>query len=116
MQHFVRLLVDLELEGSRIGIDADGYAGGYGYVGPRLSELIGGDVVAAKDLIEHFMWIKSDEEINLIRESYKWGDLAHRLLHKYTAPGLAETDISFCASHEASMQIVEALAPEYRSM
>ena len=30
MKHFARLLVDLELEGSRIGVDADGYAGGYG--------------------------------------------------------------------------------------
>ena len=95
MKHFVRLLVDLELEGSRIGVDADGYAGGYGYVGPRLSELINSEIIDAKDLIERLMWIKSDEEISLIRDSCKWGNLAHRLLQQYTAPGLAETDISF---------------------
>lgn len=116
MKHLVRLLVDLELEGSRIGVDTDGYAGGYGYVGPRLSELISSEVVAAKDLIEYLMWIKSDEEIDLIRESCKWGDLAHRLLQEYTAPGLVETDVSFRASHEASMQMVDTLGPEYRSM
>ena len=116
MKHFVRLLVDLELEGSRIGVDADGYAGGYGYVGPRLSELISSDVVAAKNLIERLMWVKSDEEINLIRESCKWGDLAHRLLQNYSAAGLVETDVSFRASHEASMQMVETLGPKYRSM
>ena len=116
MEHFVQLLVDLKLEGSRIGVDADGYAGGYGYAGPQLSELINSDVIVAKDLIECLMWIKSDEEIGLIRESCKWGDLAHRLLQEYTAPGLAETDISFRASHEASMQMVDTLGPEYRSM
>jgi len=116
MRRFVRLLIDLELEGSRIGVDADGYAGGYGYVGPPLSELISSDIIAAKDLIECLMWIKSDEEIGLIRESCKWGDLAHRLLQQYTAPGLAETDISFRASHKASMQMVDTLGPEYRSM
>ena len=116
MKHFVRLLVDLKLEGSRIGVDADGYAGGYGYVGPRLSELISSDVVAAKNLIERLMWVKSDEEIGLIRESCKWGDLAHRLLQKYSAARLVETDVSFRASHEASMQMVDTLGPEYRSM
>ncbi|MEE8593284.1 MAG: Xaa-Pro peptidase family protein [Candidatus Bipolaricaulota bacterium] len=116
MRRFVRLLIDLELEGSRIGVDADGYAGGYGYVGPPLSELISSDIIAAKDLIECLMWIKSDEEIGLIRESCKWGDLAHRLLQEYTAPGLAETDVSFRASHKASMQMVDTLGPEYRSM
>jgi len=116
MKHFARLLVDLELEGSRAGVDADGYTGGYGYVGPRLSELINSEIIDAKDLIERLMWIKSDEEISLIRESCKWGNLAHRLLQQYTAPGLAETDVSFRASHEASMQMVDTLGPEYRSM
>ncbi len=116
MKHFVQLLTDLELEGRRIGVDADGYGGGYGYVGPRLSELTRNDIVVAKDLIERLMWIKSDEEIALVRESCKWGDLAHRLLQEYSAAGLVETDISFRASHDASMQMVETLGPEYRSM
>ena len=116
MKHFVQLLTDLELEGRRIGVDADGYGGGYGYVGPRLSELAGSDITVAKDLIERLMWIKSDEEIALVRESCKWGDLAHRLLQEYSAAGLAETDVSFRASHDASMQMVETLGSEYRSM
>jgi Xaa-Pro dipeptidase len=116
MKRFVQLLTDLELEGRRVGVDADGYGGGYGYVGPPLSELAGSDIVVAKDLIERLMWIKSDEEIALVRESCKWGDLAHRLLHEYSAAGLVETDVSFRASHDASMQMINALGPEYRSM
>jgi len=116
MKHLVQLLSTLELEGQRIGVDADGYSGGYGYEGPLLSELTSSEVVIAKDLIEQLMWIKSDEEIDLIRESCKWGDLAHRLLQQYSAAGLVETDISFRASHEASMQMLETLGPEYRSM
>ena len=116
MKHFGRLLADLELERRRIGVDADGYGGGYGYVGPRLSEVTPCDIVAARDLIERLMWIKSEEELALVREACRWGDLAHRLLQEYSAAGLVETDISFRASHDASMQMVKTLGPEYRSM
>lgn len=116
MKCLARLLIELGLEGSPIGVDTDGYAGGYGYVGPRLSELIRSAVCVVKELIERLMWIKSDEEIALVRESCKWGDLAHRLLQEYSASGLVETDVSFRASHEASMKMVRALGPEYRSM
>ncbi len=116
MDDFVRILADLGLERARIGVDSDGYAGGYGYRGPQLSDLTKGQVVTAADLIERMMWIKSDEEIALIKESCKWGGIAHRLLQEYTGPGLVETDISFRASHEASIDMIAELGPEYRSM
>jgi len=102
--------------GSRIGVDGDGYGGGYGYTGPRLSELVAGDVVVARDLIERMMRVKSEEEIALIRESCRWGCVAHRLLQEYSAPGLGESDISIRASRDASMQMIDALGPEYRAM
>ena len=116
MECLVQMLSELGVEGGSIGVDSDGYAGGYGYLGARLSDLIRGDVHLVKELIERLTWIKSDEEIALVRESCKWAELAHRLLQRYSAHGLVETDISFRASHEASMEMVRALGPEYRSM
>jgi Xaa-Pro dipeptidase len=100
----------------RIGVDSDGYGGGFGYAGPRLSELLKCEVVGAHDLIERMMWVKSEEELDLIREACRWAGVAHRLLQDHSAPGLVETDVSFRASHEASMRMIRELGPEYRSM
>ena len=116
MTAFAELLGDLGVAEGRIGGDADGYGGGYGYVGPSLSESVGGEIVRAKDLIERMMWIKSDEEISLVRESCRWGDLAHRYLQEYSKVGAVETDVAVRASHRASMEMIEALGPRYRSM
>ena len=115
MEQFANLLREINLEGKRIGVDSDGYGGGWGYVGPKLSEVVSADIVPAKEIIEQAMWIKSPEEIEFIRESCKWGNLAHRLLQEYTGVGLVETDISIRASHEASMAMINALGPDYRS-
>jgi Xaa-Pro aminopeptidase len=115
MEQFANLLREIGLAGKRIGVDSDGYGGGWGYVGPKLSEVISADVVPAKEIIEKAMWIKTPEEIGLIRESSKWGNLAHRLLQEYTAVGLVETDISIRASYEASMAMINTLGPNYRS-
>jgi Xaa-Pro aminopeptidase len=57
--------------------------------------------------------IKSEEEIKLIRESAKWANLAHSLLHEYTAPGLWDFDVATAASHEASIIMKKALGPNY---
>jgi len=115
MEQFANLLREIGLAGKRVGADSDGYGGGWGYVGPKLSEVIAANVVPAKEIIEKAMWIKTPEEIGLIRESCKWGNLAHRLLQEYTAVGLVETDISIRASYEASMAMINTLGPDYRS-
>ena len=114
MEKLADLLRELSLSTRRLGVDADGYGGGYGYVGPKLSELIPGSVYTAKDMIEHMMRIKSGEEVALIRESCVWGNLGHELLQEYTAPGLNETDVSIRASHDASMQMIKTLGADYR--
>jgi Xaa-Pro aminopeptidase len=115
MEEFADLLRDMGLAGKRIGVDSDGYGGGWGYVGPKLSEVTSAGIVSAKEIIERAMWIKSPEEIGLIRESCRWGNLAHRFLQEYSAVGLIETDISIRASYEASMAMIKALDPNYRS-
>jgi Xaa-Pro aminopeptidase len=61
------------------------------------------------------MSIKSAAELALIRESAKWGNLAHRLLQKYTHIGANETEVSLRASAEATLAMLDTLGHLYRS-
>ncbi len=61
------------------------------------------------------MMIKSPAEIALIKESAKWGNLAHRLLQRYTRPGATETEVSLRAGQEATLAMLETLGPLYAS-
>ena len=117
MNRLAGLLADLGLAKARLAVDGDGYAGVMGYRGPRLSEVLpDASVQPMRDLIEDMIMIKSHEEIELIRESARWGNLAHGLLQQYTQPGSIESEVSSRASHEATMAMVMALGPEYRPL
>jgi Xaa-Pro aminopeptidase len=105
------------LERARIGVDPDGYPGPFGYKGPRLSEVLPqATVVVVRDEIERVQMVNSADEVALIRESCRWGHLAHVLLQEYTRPGLTETEVSGRASHEATMAMIRTLGPGYRAL
>jgi Xaa-Pro aminopeptidase len=99
----------------RIGADTDGYPWILGYQGPSLSELTGAQVVRISTFVEAQMAIKSPTELALIRESARWGNLAHRLLQRYTRVGATETEVSLQASQEATLALVDTLGPLYRA-
>ncbi|PJF47282.1 MAG: aminopeptidase P family protein [Chloroflexi bacterium] len=109
-----RLLADMGIA-RRIGADSDGYPWIFGYRGPALSETTGATVVRVTAFIEDLMMIKSPAEIALIKESAKWGNLAHRLLQRYTRAGVTETEVSLRASQEATLAMLETLGPLYAS-
>ena len=94
--------------------DSDGYPWIFGYRGPALSER-GYTVHNPRSFIEDQMMVKSPAEIELIRESCKWGNLAHILLQKYTKVGVTETYVEQRASNEASLAMMDTLGPIYRS-
>ncbi len=100
---------------ARLGVDSDGYPGGYGYQGPSLSDLLDPEIEELPKLIERIMQVKSDEEIELIRESCRWGNLAHRYLQDYTEPGKTENEISTLASLDASRTMLKTLGDDYYS-
>lgn len=117
MQRLAGLLGDLGLERAGLGADSDGYPGVMGYRGPRLSEALpAANVILMRDLVEDMIKVKSAEEIALIRESVRWGNLAHALLQEYTKPGVIESEVSQRASHEATVAMVRALGPDYRPL
>jgi Xaa-Pro aminopeptidase len=114
MQKLGDLVHDLGASGKKTGVDSDGYGGGYGYRGPKLSELFAGEVVQVGETIEQMMWRKSAEEISLLKESAKWANLAHSLLQEHTRPGRTEIEIASQVSQEASEIMIRALGPDYR--
>jgi Xaa-Pro aminopeptidase len=111
---FERALAALGMKG-KVGADQDGYPWILGYRGPTLSELSGATVVRIVDRIEEQMAIKSEAEIRLIRESVRWSNLAHRLLQRYTRPGVTETDVAQRASNEATFAMLDAIGEIYRA-
>jgi Xaa-Pro dipeptidase len=108
------LFDELGLNGS-IGADQDGYPWVLGYRGPSLTELVGTTPEKITAFVEDQMAIKSRAEIELIRESAKWGNLAHMLLQRYTRTGVTETEVSQRASHEATLAMLDAIGPIYRA-
>ncbi len=114
-EHPMEILVD-EIENynpEALGVDSDGYPGGYGYQGPALSELTEIELKELPNIIRELREIKSEEEIELIKESARWGNLAHRYLQDFTRPGLTENVISTRASLEASKAMIKTLSEDY---
>jgi Xaa-Pro dipeptidase len=97
----------------KIAADDDGYPWVLGYRGPSLSALMETQIWPVRAFIEDQMTIKSPAELNLIRESIRWGNLAHTLLQRYTVSGANETEVSQRASAEATRAMLDAIGPIY---
>jgi Xaa-Pro aminopeptidase len=100
-----RALAELGIR-DRIGADSDGYPGILGYQGPALSEATGATVVPLSDVIEGAMTRKSPAEVELIRQSARWCEHAHRLLQQYSVPGATEAEASLQAGYEATLAML----------
>jgi len=112
MEVLIRFLRSFEIK-NLYGADQDGYPWILGYQGPSLSEKIGQIPLRIGSYIEKLMMVKSQIEINLIRESVKWGHLAHVLLQRYTRVGFTETEVSQRASAEATNSLLDTIGPLY---
>jgi Xaa-Pro aminopeptidase len=96
-----------------LAADEDGYPGILGYEGPALSEVTGAPVDVVGGWIERQLRIKSPAEVELIRQSARWCEHAHRLLQEYSVPGATEAEASLRAGLEATLAMLKALGPEY---
>ena len=110
-----KMLAEMTISGGDFGADTDGYPWILGYRGPSLTELTGTRPRPIAGFIEDQMAIKSPAELALIRESIKWGHLAHTLLQRYTRAGATETEVSLRASMEATLAMLDAIGPLYRA-
>ncbi len=118
MEQFADWIKERGLGKARIGTDNPAGAGGaMGYVGKPLNELLP-DAELVKD--GQFVWgmrlLKTEEELALIRESAKWGNLAHSYLQEYTRPGLYDVEVRLMASLEATSAMKKTYGSEYESV
>jgi Xaa-Pro aminopeptidase len=56
---------------------------------------------------------KSPAEVELIRQSGRWCEHAHRVLQQYSVAGATEAEASLRAGMEATLAMLEALGPGY---
>jgi Xaa-Pro dipeptidase len=118
MERFKEWIEELGYGMSKIGTDNPaGASGTMGYVGPKLNELVE-DAEFIQD--GQYLWdireIKSREELDLIRESAKWGNLAHSYLQEYTRPGVYDMEVRLMAMLEATSAMKRSLGSEYESI
>jgi len=114
MKHFAAFLKDELRISTGLGAEAPGSSGRWGYEGPKLEEVLGFGVRVLPDLVTDMRLIKDEDELACIRESAKWANLAHQLLHDKTVVGACETEVSMAASLEATMMMAKALRLAHR--
>jgi Xaa-Pro aminopeptidase len=108
MDYLRELFFELNLTNKTIGVDSDGAPAMFGYSGPKISKIIPkAEIKTVSEIIKDMMVIKSQEEIELLRESAKWANLTLLHLQEYTKPGLTENEISLMASTEATLAMVK---------
>jgi Xaa-Pro dipeptidase len=112
LKSFAKLLTKKGLH-RKLLTDGDGYPALWGYQGPKLSEVLPNADINVTRFIEELWQIKSPEEIELIKETAIWGNLAHAKLQEFTRVGASEIDVSLRASYEASHEMLQALGPEF---
>ncbi|EMA55632.1 M24 family metallopeptidase [Halococcus salifodinae] len=103
-----------DLDAVTVVADTNGAPSFWGYSGPSLDELADVDVETV-EWIETFRESKSTVERELLRESAKWGNLAHRKLAEYVEPGKHELWVAKRASLDASMAMLDTLGERYDS-
>lgn len=115
MEYFKEELVKAGFQEKSIGVDSPGYGSPSGYRGPAIDQVLETKQLhSIKYLVPELRMIKSPAEIELMKESTRWGNLAHRLLQKYSKAGLSELEITSKASTEATMAMIETLGSDYK--
>jgi len=114
MEVLKTLLADMGIAGT-VAADEDSYPWIFGYRGPKLVELGKITLHPVRAAVEDQMMIKSPAELNLLRESSRWANLALRLLQRYTVVGATETQAERRASDEATLAMLDAIGPLYRA-
>jgi Xaa-Pro aminopeptidase len=114
MKHFATFLKeDLKIS-NKLGAEAPGSSGRWGYEGPKLEEVLGFPVKVFPQVLTDRRIIKDTDELACIRESAMWANLAHQFLQDGTRVGANEVEVSGSASLKASLAMGKALGIAYR--
>src|SRR5467141_2127105 len=118
IRFFVKILREKGLAASRIATDSpEGASGGWGYRGPSLRDLLKQTkIVDGRDLIDEMRWVKSKQELHLLKESARWAEKAHDILMENIAPGEHDALIGLKASYEALIGMMKKLGAKYQQL
>jgi len=119
IKHPMKLLAELlDSKGfgaKKIAADAAGAPAIWGYLGPKLTDVLPhAQIELLPELITDMRVIKDKEEITLIKESAKWGNLAHTYLQEFVEVGVSEMEVSLRASFEASKAMLRTFGPTFQ--
>lgn len=114
MEHLALALQERGLSKKKFLAESEGYGSAMGYRGAPLGEIIPDlELQVDPEPVEKMRMVKSPAEIELIKESACWGNLAHYLLQEYCAPGKTENEVAMRASQEATLTMMKTLGPLY---
>ncbi len=118
VRQFAKILDSTKLARSKIATDSfDGTAGGWGYRGPSLKELMPNTkFFDGRDIIDEMRLVKSRQELRLLRESAKWSHVAHDILMDNITPGSSDVLAGLKASREALQRMLRKLGSTYRQL
>ena len=118
MRYFAKVLARKGLASSRIATDSSqGAAGGWGYRGPSLEEVMRGSRFQdGRNIVDDMRLVKSDQELRLLRESAKWSQVAHDILLENISPGASDVLAGLKASLEALARMLRKLGQRYRQL
>ncbi|KTG10149.1 peptidase M24 [Haloprofundus marisrubri] len=115
MQRVAEMCESLGLSEGAIAADNDGSPGRNGYTGPALSSVVDTEV-GLEDYVTDMREVKSDAEIDLIREASVWANLGHRLLQEKIEVGRRPVTISAEVAAEGSKMMLDTLGDRYEMM
>jgi len=99
-----------EMGADAVLADMDGAPGVMGYEGPPLSDSL---TVETQGWVSGMREAKTQTEVDLVRESAKWANLAHQYLADLTEVGAHPVTVSQRASTRGSRAMLDALGSEY---
>ncbi|WP_017548175.1 M24 family metallopeptidase [Salinicoccus carnicancri] len=109
------ILKTYKLNNTTVGLDAQGYSSPKGYNGAAITDLLEfKKSIDIKGWVEKQRYIKSENEIELIKESARWGNLAHQLLVEHSKAGSREMEIEGHATMEATQAMFKTLGEGYK--
>lgn len=115
MEYLKEVLMRFNMEKRNVGIDSGGYNSAKGYSGPAITNILGfKKTVSIKGLVERLRYVKSEKEVELIKTSAYWGNIAHEFLVEFSKEGVSEIEIEGKASFEATKKIFEEVGEDYK--
>jgi Xaa-Pro dipeptidase len=110
---FAERIRQFELNRGTIAFDQREYRAGAGTSsqGEPISEktLEPAKLTWAGDIVSKMRYIRDEEEISILDECARWGNVSMALLQDYTEPGVTEAEISLLAEYEASKIMLRAM-------